>query len=107
MPGGTTHFLWGWHLMNAKPRRWVARASFALMFAAVALLLAVAGWRSVTLVVLTAVGVCAVLAGGYWFLANRGGCGGSRWSWWSRHPCSSWSRSRYTACCGSLSWPWR
>ena len=25
-----------------------------------------------TLVLLTAVGVCAVLAGGYWFLANRG-----------------------------------
>ena len=42
------------------------------MLAAVALVLAVAGWRSVTLVVLTAVGACAVLAGGYWFLANRG-----------------------------------
>ena len=58
--------------MNAIPRRWVARASFALMFAAAALVLAVAGWRSLTLVLLTAVGVCAVLAGGYWFLANRG-----------------------------------
>ena len=58
--------------MNAKSRRWLARASFALMFAAAALVLAVAGWRSLTLVLLTAVGVCAVLAGGYWFLANRG-----------------------------------
>ena len=58
--------------MTAMTWRWVARASFALVFAAAALLLAVAGWRSVTLVVLAAVGVCAVLAGGYWFLANRG-----------------------------------
>ena len=72
MPGGTTYFLWGWHLMTTKTRRWLARASFALMLAAVALVLAVAGWHSLTLVALGAVGVCAVLAGGYWFLANRG-----------------------------------
>ena len=72
MPGGTMHFLWGWHLMTTKTRRWLARASFALMFAAVALVLAVAGWRSVTLAALTAIGTCAVLAGAYWFLANRG-----------------------------------
>ena len=59
--------------MTTTTRRWVARASFALMFAAVVLVLAVAGWRSsVTLIVFAAVGVCAVLAGGYWFLANRG-----------------------------------
>ena len=58
--------------MNVKTRRWLARASFALMFAAVVLVLAVAGWRSLTLVVFAAIGVCAVLAGGYWFLANRG-----------------------------------
>jgi diacylglycerol kinase family enzyme len=58
--------------MNATTRRWLARASFALMLAAVALLLAVAGWRSLTLVALAAVGVCAVLAGAYWFLANSG-----------------------------------
>ncbi len=43
MPGCTTHFLWGWHLMTAMTRRWLARASFALMLAAAALLLAVAG----------------------------------------------------------------
>jgi hypothetical protein len=53
-------------------RRWLARASFALMLAAVALVLAVAGWRSLTLVAFSVIGVCAVLAGGYWFLANRG-----------------------------------
>ena len=58
--------------MTTKTRRWVARASFALMLAAAALLLAVAGWRSLALVAFAAVGVCAVLAGAYWFLANRG-----------------------------------
>ena len=58
--------------MTVMTRRWLARASFALMLAAVALVLAVAGWRSLTLVAFAAVGVCAVLAGGYWFLANRG-----------------------------------
>jgi uncharacterized membrane protein YgcG len=58
--------------MNATSKRWLARASFALMLAAVVLVLAVAGWRSLTLVALTVVGVCAVLAGGYLFLANRG-----------------------------------
>ena len=58
--------------MTVTARRWLARSSFALMLAAVALLLAVAGWRSLTLVGLTAVGACAVLAGSYWFLANRG-----------------------------------
>ena len=58
--------------MTTMTRRWVARASFALMLAAVVLVLAVAGWRSLTLVALSAIGVCAVLAGGYWFLANRG-----------------------------------
>jgi hypothetical protein len=72
MPGGTTYFPWGWHLMNAMTRRWLARASFALVLAAAALLLAVAGWRSLALVAFAVIGVCAVLAGGYWFLANRG-----------------------------------
>ena len=38
--------------MNVRTRRWLARASFALMLAAVALVLAVAGWRSLTLVAL-------------------------------------------------------
>jgi hypothetical protein len=36
------------------------------------LLLAVAGWRSLALVTFAVIGVCAVLAGGYWFLAHRG-----------------------------------
>ena len=72
MPGCPMHFLWGWHLMTTMTRRWLARASFALMLAAVVLVLAVAGWRSLTLIAFAAIGVCAVLAGGYWFLANRG-----------------------------------
>ena len=58
--------------MTMTARRWLARASFALMLAAAALLLAEAGWRSFTLVAFAAIGVCALLAGGYWFLANRG-----------------------------------
>jgi diacylglycerol kinase family enzyme len=58
--------------MTMRGRRWLARAAFGLVLAAVVLLLAVAGWRSLTLVGLAAIGVCVVLAGGYWFLANRG-----------------------------------
>jgi hypothetical protein len=58
--------------MTAMTRRWLARASFALMLAAVAPVLAVAGWRSLTLIAFAAIGVCAVLAGGYLFLVNRG-----------------------------------
>ena len=58
--------------MTTMTRRWLARASFALMLAAVVLVLAVAGWHSLTLIAFAAIGVCAVLAGGYWFLANRG-----------------------------------
>ena len=58
--------------MTMMTRRWLARASFALMLAAVAFVLAAAGWRSLTLVAFSVIGVCAVLAGGYWFLASRG-----------------------------------
>jgi diacylglycerol kinase family enzyme len=58
--------------MTATTRRWLARAALVLMLAAVVLVLAVAGWRSLTLVAFAAIGACAVLAGAYWFLANRG-----------------------------------
>ncbi len=58
--------------MSVRTRRWLARASFALVLAAVALVLAVAGWHSLTLVAFAVIGACAVLAGAYWFLANRG-----------------------------------
>ena len=50
--------------MNTMSRRWLARASFALMLAAAVLLLVVAGWRSLGLLVFAVIGVCAVLAGG-------------------------------------------
>ena len=58
--------------MTMRARRWLARAAFGLVLAAVVLVLAVAGWRSLAMVGLVAIGVCAVLAGGYWFLAHRG-----------------------------------
>ena len=49
--------------MTVTTRRWLARASFALMFAAVVLVLAVAGWRSLTLVGVRR-GRCVRRAGG-------------------------------------------
>ncbi len=58
--------------MTMRGRRWLARAAFGLVLAAVVLLLAVAGWRGLAMAGLAAIGVCAVLAGGYWFLAHRG-----------------------------------
>src|SRR6201995_4454957 len=58
--------------MKVRTRRWLARASFALVLAAVALVIAVAGGGSLTLVAFAVIGVCAVLAGAYWFLARRG-----------------------------------
>jgi len=58
--------------MSITNRCWLARVSLALIFGAVALVIAVAGWRSLTMVALTAIGVCAAVAGGYWFLAHRG-----------------------------------
>ncbi len=58
--------------MTIRARRWLARGAFGLVLAAVVLVLAVAGWRSLAMIGLTVIGVCAVLAGGYWFLAHRG-----------------------------------
>lgn len=53
-------------------KRWMARLSLVLMLAAAAVLIGFAGLRSLALVGLGALGVCVVVAGGYWFLANRG-----------------------------------
>lgn len=53
-------------------KRWLARLSFVLMLAAAAVLIGFAGLRSLALVGIGVLGVCVVLAGGYWFLANRG-----------------------------------
>ena len=53
-------------------KRWMARLSLVLMLAAAAVLIGFAGLRSLALVGIGALGVCVVVAGGYWFLANRG-----------------------------------
>jgi diacylglycerol kinase family enzyme len=53
-------------------KRWLARLSLVLMVAAAAVLIGFAGLRSLALVGIGVLGVCVVLAGGYWFLANRG-----------------------------------
>jgi diacylglycerol kinase family enzyme len=53
-------------------KSWLARLSLVLMLAAAAVLIGFAGLRSLSLVGIGALGACAILAGGYWFLANRG-----------------------------------
>jgi diacylglycerol kinase family enzyme len=53
-------------------RRWLARAAFALLLAAAAVMIGFAGLASLAMVVIGALGACLVLAGGYWFLARRG-----------------------------------
>ena len=53
-------------------RRWLARAAFALMLAAAAVMVGFAELGSLAMVAVGAVGAGLVLAGGYWFLARRG-----------------------------------
>jgi diacylglycerol kinase family enzyme len=57
-------------------KRWLARLSLVLMLAAAAVLIGLAELRSLAMVGIGALGVCTVVAGGYWFLANRGA---ARW----------------------------
>jgi diacylglycerol kinase family enzyme len=52
--------------------RWLARAAFALMLAAVAVLVGFAGLGGVVTVVAGVIGACLVMAGAYVFLAHRG-----------------------------------
>ena len=52
--------------------RWLARAAFALMFAAAAVMIGFADLASLAMVGVGVVGACLMLAGGYWFLARRG-----------------------------------
>jgi diacylglycerol kinase family enzyme len=52
--------------------RWLARASFALMAASAAVLIAFADLAGLVMVAIGAVAVCLMVAGGYWFLAHRG-----------------------------------
>ena len=53
-------------------RRWLARAAFVFLSAAVAVMIGFAGLGSLTMVGVGAVGACLLLAGAYWFLAHRG-----------------------------------
>lgn len=53
-------------------RRWLARAAFALILAAAAVMVGFADLASLSMVAVGAVGACLVLASGYWFLAHRG-----------------------------------
>ena len=53
-------------------RRWLARSAFALMAAAVAVLIGFAGLQSLAMVGVGVVAACLILAGAYWFLAHRG-----------------------------------
>src|SRR5262249_760076 len=52
--------------------RWVARSSFALIVAAVAVLIGFAELAGLLLVGIAAIGACLMVVGGYWFLAHRG-----------------------------------
>ena len=52
--------------------RWLARASFVLMFASAAVLIGFAELASLAMVLIGAIGACLMLAGAYEFLARRG-----------------------------------
>ena len=52
--------------------RWLARAAFALMLAAAAVLIGFAELASLAMVGIGAIGACLILAGAYEFLARRG-----------------------------------
>jgi diacylglycerol kinase family enzyme len=51
---------------------WLARLAFVLAFASAAVLVIFAGPRSLSMVLVGVCGVTAVVAGAYWFLAERG-----------------------------------
>ncbi len=51
---------------------WLARLSILLMLGAVVIVIAFSERRGIGLVITGVIGACAMLAGAYWFLANRG-----------------------------------
>jgi diacylglycerol kinase family enzyme len=59
-------------LAVTSPQRWLARLAFAIAAVAIVVLLAVAGIRSVTLVVVGFLGIAVALVGLWWFLTQHG-----------------------------------
>jgi diacylglycerol kinase family enzyme len=57
---------------RTRSRAWLARLSFVLAGLAVALLIAVAGFRSITMLAVALASAAVSLAAAYWFLAERG-----------------------------------
>jgi diacylglycerol kinase family enzyme len=53
-------------------QRWLARLAFLLMVAAVVILVVFASGHSIGLIVSGVIGLCLMIAFGYWFLAYRG-----------------------------------
>jgi diacylglycerol kinase family enzyme len=64
------------HAESAEPatrgQKWLARAAFALVLASAAILVGFAGWRSLSMLAVGVGGLIVFIAGGYWFLAERG-----------------------------------
>jgi diacylglycerol kinase family enzyme len=58
--------------MSVPERRWLARLSFLLMIAGLVILTVFSGGHSLGLIISGLIALCLMVAGGYWFLANRG-----------------------------------
>src|SRR5215472_8166684 len=58
--------------MTLTRQRWLARLSVALIAAAIAILIAIAGPSSISVILAGVLAWCVMLAAGYWFLAHRG-----------------------------------
>ncbi|HEY2551696.1 MAG TPA: diacylglycerol kinase family protein [Streptosporangiaceae bacterium] len=56
----------------AKRQRWLARLAILLVAAAVGILIGFSDGHGAALIITGAAGACAMVAAGYWFLANRG-----------------------------------
>jgi hypothetical protein len=70
--------------------RWLARAAFLLVLAAVADMIGFADLRRLAMVAVGAVGAYLEVAGGHVFLAHRAWCAGWRWPWWSSPQSQCW-----------------
>jgi diacylglycerol kinase family enzyme len=59
-------------ITTVRKQRWLARLSILLIAGAVYLLIEFAGLRSLALIGFAALGICAAVAGAFWFLVHRG-----------------------------------